>query len=134
MHGLSVLGIGSVLVEWLGFMPSSSRDPVSLSGMDARKRAVVLAVLLGAFCGSAATAGVTIAMSDDHEVSVEGHVPTETREDHIQAWKATLAKSGKTLPPKAKLDKMSDQEIFEAMWDEKRKYVEPMDMPNNAVE
>ncbi|MBT2492606.1 hypothetical protein J7E96_29680 [Streptomyces sp. ISL-96] len=102
--------------------------------MDARKRTVALAVLLGALCGSAATAGVTIAMSDDHVVSVEGHVPTETREDHIRAWKAALAKSGKTLPPKAKLDKMSDQEIFEAMWDEDRKYAEPMDMPNSVVD
>lgn len=102
--------------------------------MNAAKKAVVLSVLLGALGGSAVTAGAAVVLSEDHTASVDSHMPTETREDHIRDWEKALARSGKSLPPTKKLDAMSDREIFEAMWDENRNYVEPMDMPNEVVD
>ncbi|MET8330456.1 hypothetical protein [Streptomyces sp. NPDC005181] len=96
--------------------------------MDARKRTVALAALLGALCGSAVTAGATMALSDDAVVSVESQVAEpQTHADYIRKWEAALEKSGKKLPPG--VEKMTDQEIFEAMWSELRKHIVPKEQP-----
>ncbi|MET9433607.1 hypothetical protein [Streptomyces sp. NPDC006551] len=89
--------------------------------MAAQKRIVALTALLSALCGSASTAGVVVAMSGNGTVSVEAHrAEPQTREDYLRLWEAALAKSGKQLP--ANVDRMTDREIFEAMWSEWRKY------------
>jgi hypothetical protein len=96
--------------------------------MTVRKRTVAGAVLLGALCGSSLTAGVMAAMSDEVAVSVESQaVEPQTRQDYVRQWEAALAKSGKELP--AGVQKMSDQEIFEAMWSELKKHLVPEEQP-----
>ncbi|MEU7291766.1 hypothetical protein AB0A76_00960 [Streptomyces exfoliatus] len=93
--------------------------------MTVRKRIVVLtAALLGALCGSIVTAGLALTTGDGGAVSVESHTAEKpTREEVIRLWETALAKSGKKLP--AGVDKMADQEIFEAMWSESRKHLVP---------
>ncbi|MFE5485174.1 hypothetical protein [Streptomyces sp. NPDC056527] len=101
--------------------------------MAVRKGIVALASLLGALCGSAVTAGVTPAISDDASVSVESRsAEPQTREDSIRQWEAALSKSGKQLP--ADVNKMTDREVFEAMWSEWRKYLVPEKQPTALVD
>ncbi|MFJ8770271.1 hypothetical protein [Streptomyces clavifer] len=67
-------------------------------------------------------------MSDEVVVSVESQPEKrQTREDYIRQWKATLAKSGKTLP--AGVGEMTDQEVFVAMWSELKKHIAPEEQP-----
>ncbi|MDX3377037.1 hypothetical protein PV390_21830 [Streptomyces sp. ME02-6991-2A] len=86
--------------------------------MAARRGLVALVVLLGF---AAAAVGVPLAWGDHQAVTVESHTEEpQTREDHIRQWQAALSKSGKALP--ADVDRMTDHEVFEAMWAEWRKH------------
>lgn len=79
------------------------------------------------------TAGVALTTGDGGAVSVESHTAEKpTREEVVRLWEASLAKSGKELP--AGVDKMTDQEIFEAMWSESRKHVVPERPPTVLVD
>ncbi|MER8073760.1 hypothetical protein ABTZ59_36675 [Streptomyces sp. NPDC094034] len=99
--------------------------------MTVRKK-IALAALLVALCGSSATA-VTFATSDAAEVSVESHTEEpRTREHNIRQWENALAKSGKKLP--AGVEKMTDQEVFDAMFSELKKHVVPARMPTVLVD
>ncbi|MFD3946365.1 hypothetical protein [Streptomyces sp. NPDC058579] len=101
--------------------------------MAARKGIIAFAALLGALCGSTVTAGVTLAIGGNSTPSVESRTEVPpTREESIRQWEAALSKSGKTLP--AGVNKMTDREIYEAMWAEWRKYIVPESPPNHLVD
>ncbi|MEV8394355.1 MULTISPECIES: hypothetical protein [unclassified Streptomyces] len=94
------------------------------------RKAVALGVLSVALCGSSVTA-VTFAMSDAG-VTVESYTEEpRTREYNIRQWENALAKSGKKLP--ADVAKMTDQEVFEAMFSELKKHAVPAHMPTTTV-
>ncbi|MFE1907985.1 hypothetical protein ACFW96_30610 [Streptomyces gardneri] len=89
--------------------------------MASRRGLVGLATLLVMLGGAAVVASGTFAVGNDPTVTVDSHtVEPPTREDNIRQWQTVLARSGKTLP--AGVGKMTDDEIFEAMWAELRKY------------
>lgn len=101
----------------------------SLIGMVARRGIVGLATLLVVLGGL-----VVVLSGNDPAATVDSRtVEAPTREDNIRQWQVALSRSGKKLP--ADVDRMTDHEIFEAMWAELRKHTvleSPPTVPENG--